>query len=100
MGRWWRLRTAHGRVSDAVLPSRGTGRSFREVHRSLVASAGPFRRQVATRRTKGLQYDVVLVTCELERASVEAKVVFDGQGTVAGLFFLPVRPWDGTSRAG
>jgi dienelactone hydrolase len=34
-------------------------------------------------------YDVILVTCEFAHAKLDAKVVFNSQGEVTGLFFLP-----------
>src|SRR6185369_2655738 len=51
--------------------------------------AGAFTRQVGTRTEKQGQYDIVYVTCEFERASIDAKVVFSQSGQISGLFFAP-----------
>jgi dienelactone hydrolase len=64
---------------------------LREAWDSLQAQAGPFKKRLQTRVQKVGGYDVVLVTCEFERAKLDAKVVFNSQGEVAGLFFLPSR---------
>jgi dienelactone hydrolase len=68
-----------------VLPAE----KLQEVWNSLIAQAGPFVRQVGTRRVKMLQYDIIFVTCKFERAELDAKVVFDGNKQIAGLFFVP-----------
>lgn len=56
---------------------------------SLITQAGAFKRQVGTRTEKISGYDVVFVTCEFEKASVDIKVVFNQAKQVAGLFFVP-----------
>ncbi|HWP42354.1 MAG TPA: alpha/beta fold hydrolase [Blastocatellia bacterium] len=62
---------------------------LREVHRSLITNAGAFKRQVSARTEKQQQYDIVFVTCEFALAAVDAKVVFDSQKQITGLFFVP-----------
>ena len=62
---------------------------LREAWQSLAGQAGPFKKRLQTRVQKVQGYDVVLVTCEFERAKLDAKIVFNSQGEVAGLFFLP-----------
>jgi uncharacterized protein len=61
----------------------------REIWQALQAQAGPFRKQLGVSATKQDGYDVVLVSCQFEQATLDAKVVFDDKGLVAGLFFLP-----------
>jgi dienelactone hydrolase len=56
---------------------------------TLQNQAGRFRRQLRARTEKVPGYNVVLVTCQFEKAVVDAKVVFNANGKVAGLFFLP-----------
>ncbi len=53
------------------------------------SSAGAFRKQLGTRTEKVKQYDVVTVTCEFEKSKLDARVVFDKDGKVTGLFFRP-----------
>ncbi len=69
----------------AVLPPD----KLKEAWQSLTAQAGPFQRQVSTRAEKTPPYDIVFVTCECERATVDVKVVFNSAGQVTGLWFGP-----------
>lgn len=62
---------------------------LQEAWETLQSQAGPFQRQIRARTEKVPGYDVVLVTCRFEKAVVDAKVVFNTKGQVAGLFFLP-----------
>jgi hypothetical protein len=62
---------------------------LRETWQTVQAQAGPFQKQLGATVTKVPGYDVVLVTCRFERATLDTKVVFDAKGQVAGLFFVP-----------
>lgn len=53
---------------------------------------GVFKRQAAARRDKLGPYDVVLVTCEFEKVTLDARVVFDKAGKIAGFQFVPSLP--------
>ncbi len=59
---------------------------------TVESQAGDFQRQLRARTEKDREYDVVLVTCQFEKAVLDTKVVFDANGKVAGLFFLPATP--------
>jgi uncharacterized protein len=69
---------------------------LRDVWQTLQTQAGPFkaRRQIRVEQQRG--YDVVFVTCQFERATLDAKVVFDAERRIAGLFFVPSRPAAGS----
>jgi hypothetical protein len=69
------------------------------VWKGLVAQVGALREQGAARVEPAGGYEAVFVTCRFEHASLEAKVVFDAQGRVAGLFFAPARPAPEEDRA-
>ncbi len=56
---------------------------------SLIAQVGPFKKQVGVRQTKEQGYDVVFVTCEFEKATLDIQVVFDSAKQVSGLWFRP-----------
>ena len=60
-----------------------------EVWRMINAQAGPFQKQIGIRTEKEPQLEVVFVKCQFEKAALEAKVVFDKAGKIAGLFFVP-----------
>jgi len=62
---------------------------LRDAWHSVEGQAGPFKKRLQTRLIKAGGYDVALVTCEFERAKLDAKVVMNAEGQVAGLFFLP-----------
>jgi hypothetical protein len=62
---------------------------LKEIWQSLLAQAGSFKTQGGIRTDKVQNYDVIFVTCEFEKAALEAKVVFDSTAKIAGLFFVP-----------
>jgi hypothetical protein len=62
---------------------------LQEVWSSLIAQLGPFVEQAGARREKILQYDVIFVTCKFKNGVLDAKVVFNGDKQIAGLFFVP-----------
>jgi len=53
---------------------------------------GAFKKQTAARRDKLGAYEIVLVTCEFEKATLDARVVFDKAGKIAGFSFVPSVP--------
>jgi hypothetical protein len=66
---------------------------MREGWASVVANHGPFRRRTGTQVGKGPGgYDVVIVMCEFEKSSVPARVIFDGQMKIVGLWIRPQPP--------
>ena len=65
---------------------------LKETWQTLQSQAGPFQMQLGTKATKLAGYDVALVTCQFKQMALDAKVVFDAKGQVAGLFFVPSHP--------
>jgi hypothetical protein len=61
----------------------------KEARESLESQLGTFKRTVGTRAEKYKQYDIVYVTWEFEKATIDLQIVFDQSGQVAGLFFRP-----------
>jgi uncharacterized protein len=53
--------------------------------------AGPFRKQLETRQEKTGKYDIVYVTCQFEKTSLDVRVVFTGEGQITGYSFRPVQ---------
>jgi hypothetical protein len=54
---------------------------------------GALRRRAASRRDNPIApYEIVLVTCEFEKVTLDARVVFDREGRIAGLNFVPSLP--------
>jgi uncharacterized protein len=60
-----------------------------ELWGQLKAQFGELQTQGETNQTRDGEYDVVTVTCSFEKGDLDARVVFDGEGRVAGLFFGP-----------
>ncbi|MBI2423204.1 MAG: DUF3887 domain-containing protein [Candidatus Hydrogenedentes bacterium] len=69
----------------AALPEATLATTWAQVEQQ----AGAFQRSTGTRAAAEQGYDVVYVTCQFERASLNAKVVYDKEGKIAGLFFQP-----------
>ena len=74
---------------DATMRGALPEEKLRAVWDGLIAQAGAFKKQGATRTDRIGGYDVVFVACEFERAKLDAKVVFDPDGKIGGLFFVP-----------
>jgi dienelactone hydrolase len=60
--------------------------------KQLPAQVGAFIKQGPARREETQGYQIVLVTCEFEKAKLDARVVFDKGGKIAGLQFVPTAP--------
>jgi dienelactone hydrolase len=62
---------------------------LKEARESLDTRLGAFKGQRGIRSEKYQQYDVVYVTWEFEKMTIDLRIVFDPSGKVAGLFFQP-----------
>ena len=62
---------------------------LREVWQTLQEQAGPFQKRLQSRLVQYGPYEIALVTCQFEQAKLDAKVVFNAEGKVSGLFFIP-----------
>lgn len=60
--------------------------------KQLPAQVGAFKQQGPARREQFQGYEIVLVTCSFEKATLDARVVFDKEGKIAGLGFVPPAP--------
>jgi len=74
---------------DATMKKALPEAKLREAWQSVQTQAGPFQKQLGAKAMKVAGYDVVLVTCQFERSTLNTRVVFDRKGQVAGLFFVP-----------
>jgi ankyrin repeat protein len=59
--------------------------------RLITMQAGQFKRIVTTRTDKIQGDDVVFVTCEFDKSQMDAKVVFNSQKQIAGLWIVPTK---------
>lgn len=62
---------------------------LKEVWTQVTSQVGELKGITKTRVAEEGEYKVVYVTCEFTQTYLDLKVVFDGEGKVAGLFFLP-----------
>jgi dienelactone hydrolase len=76
---------------DGTMKNALPAEKLQEAWNSLIAKFGSFVEQGGTRRAKVLQYDIIFVTCKFEKGALDAKVVFDNNKQIAGLFFVPVQ---------
>lgn len=60
--------------------------------KQLPAQVGAFKQQGPARREQLQGYEIVLVTCSFEKTMLDARVVFDKAGKIAGLQFVPPAP--------
>lgn len=60
-----------------------------EAWNSLIGQVGPFKKQTGVRQAKEQGYDVVFVTCEFEKATLDIKVVYNSYKQISGLWFVP-----------
>lgn len=62
---------------------------LREAWWALLTQVGFFKRQIGVRQTAEQGYDIVFVTCEFDKATVDVKIVFNNANQIAGLWFVP-----------
>jgi pimeloyl-ACP methyl ester carboxylesterase len=72
---------------------------LQETWKAITAQAGDFKSQGAIRQDKSGAYDIVLITCQFDKAVLDVRLVFNAQRQLSGLFFAPgssnqVRPQD------
>lgn len=60
-----------------------------EFHDALSAQMGAFKRLVAARRETVQSFQAIRLTCEFEKAKLDLRVVFNAEGQISGMFFLP-----------
>jgi uncharacterized protein len=77
---------------DATMKTALPEAKLRDTWKTLTQQVGAFQKQLRTRASDQAGYKVMLVTCQFEKAQLDIKVVLDGKGQVAGLFFQPVAP--------
>jgi hypothetical protein len=77
---------------DATMKGALPAEKLRAVWEGLQGQVGRFAKSTGADQTREDRYRVVFVKCEFEKAVLEAKLAYDDEGKIAGLFFLPPRP--------
>jgi hypothetical protein len=60
-----------------------------EVWKATIDQMGPFKKQIGLRTEKEADYDIVFITCEFEKGTLDVKIAYNGEKQVAGLFIVP-----------
>jgi dienelactone hydrolase len=74
---------------DATMKKVLPADKLKEVWQGILESTGPFKKQGKVRSERVKKYDVVHVTMYFAKAALDARVVFDADGKIAGLLFSP-----------
>lgn len=85
-------------LMDATMNAAMTPKQFEELWQTLGGQVGEFKTIDGTRRADAQDYRIVLVTCSFARAKLEFRVVYDGEGLVAGFFVAPTGQAQVTSK--
>lgn len=76
---------------DATMKAAMSAQSLQSAWQTVVAQAGPFKKQAGTRTEKVGGYDVVFVRCEFQNGPLDAQVAFNQAGEISGLYFVQSR---------
>lgn len=97
---------------DAAMLQAMPAEKLAEAWTKTTESLGQFQKVSGTKASKvkqaGKEYDIIIATCEFESQVVDARVVYNPEGTVGGLQLSPPRPafdgpedlYSGTLQAG
>jgi hypothetical protein len=77
---------------DTTMKDALPAEKLEEIWNATTQQTGPFKQQIGVRAEREMTYDAVFVTCEFERGPLDIKVVYNSEGQVAGLLFLPTPP--------
>ena len=83
---------AAARDFDATMMKVSGPDKLAEFWKQVPERMGAFKRQTAARRDRLGEYEVALVTCEFEKVTLDARVVFDKEKKIAGFQFVPSLP--------
>ena len=76
---------------DAAMFKALPAAELKQTWEKILFQAGPYKKQVSSRREASDKYESVYVTCEFAKMKLDAQVVFDKDGKIAGLFFQPAK---------
>lgn len=78
--------TAH---FDSAMNAAMSADQLKQTWDGLVSQCGAFKKMGETRTAQEGGFDEVFVPCEFEKVTLDAKVVFDKDGKIGGLWFVP-----------
>ena len=81
---------------DSTMKATLTPKMLQQTWEAMTKAYGPLNRQGDAWKSEmeqaGVKYEVVVVPCEFEKATLQARVVFNDKKEIAGLFFVPPEP--------
>lgn len=76
---------------DRVMTKAMPKEKLKEVWQAVIQQAGQFKKQKGTRKETLPKFDVVFVTCEFGKGTLDIKVVFNREKQITGLWFAPAQ---------
>jgi len=83
---------AAARDFDATMMKQSGPDKLAEFWKQVPERLGSFKRRTAARRDRLGEYEVVFVTCEFEKVTLDVRVVFDKEKRIGGFQFVPSLP--------
>lgn len=80
-----------GKSFDATMKKVLPPEKLKETWQTVVEAAGAYKKQGKVRFDKVKKYDVVFVTIHFAKTDLDARIVFDQDRKIAGLFFAPAK---------
>jgi hypothetical protein len=74
---------------DAAMNAAMSAEGLGPVWSQLTAQAGAFKSRTGSREAQEAGYQTIYVTCQFEKTTMDIKVVFDKDGKIGGLWFVP-----------
>jgi hypothetical protein len=87
-GQWAKVEARFDQRMKAALPAE----KLEGVWKQITDTNGAFERVLDVKVEEKSGYHIAVVSCAFARGNVDAKVVVDGAGRIAGLFFAPAAP--------
>jgi hypothetical protein len=85
----WGEYNAAENMFDETMKSAVPEEKLKEVWESILNQYGPYKSPGALRKDRIQIYDVIYVTLQFEKNSLDSQISFDSNGKIAGLYFLP-----------
>jgi dienelactone hydrolase len=76
---------------DATMKNALPPDKLQQTWQAVIGQQGSFLRLTNPRNEADPKFNAVVLTTEFERGTLDAKIVFDNGGRIAGLFFLPAK---------
>ncbi len=75
---------------DETMDSNVSAEGLEEIWVGLTTQVGAFQKHTDSRLEEDDGYQMVYLTCAFEKETLDMRVVFDEEGQIAGLQFVPV----------